>query len=165
MDKHAKSNKLECLVRQIKEKLACLNDGETSPSSYDTAWVARIKSEGDASKPQFPMSLVWICENQLDDGSWGESSYYFLYDRLVNTLACVLVLKIWRTGEQQMLKGNNLFTKSENRPNQQPEILLCDGYKRDSGYLHLVFHTKFLWVFFYVTLFKTFGNEKQVSII
>jgi hypothetical protein len=101
--------KAESLVRQIRDKLLSLNDGEMNPSAYDTAWVARIKSVAGTNEPQFPMSLHWVCENQLDDGSWGESSYYFLYDRLVNTLACVLTLKIWKIGERQILKGNLIY--------------------------------------------------------
>ena len=38
-----------------------------SSSSYDTAWIARLKNiEPEISN----RALEWICENQLADGSW-----------------------------------------------------------------------------------------------
>lgn len=85
-----------------------MNDGETSPSAYDTAWIARIPSNDDLTKPQFPSTLSWILENQNEDGSWGEPRFFLLYDRLVCTLACILALKTWSSGEDHIAKGNLL---------------------------------------------------------
>lgn len=86
-----------------------MNDGETSASAYDTAWVARIPSIDDAQKPQFPTTLNWILTNQHEDGSWGESSFFLLYDRLVCTLTCVLALIKWKIGKDQVEKGTFTF--------------------------------------------------------
>nr|CAB3499663.1 unnamed protein product [Digitaria exilis] len=50
-----------------------MNDGEISISAYDTAWVALVpKLDGEG--PQFPAALRWIVDNQLPNGSWGDSS-------------------------------------------------------------------------------------------
>lgn len=102
--------RIEQLVGEIKEKFRAMNDGETSPSAYDTAWVARVPSvDGGADKPHFPMCVDWILRNQIEDGSWGEPSFYLLYDRLVNTLACVLALETWKIGQDQIEKGKDYY--------------------------------------------------------
>ena len=79
--------------------------GETNPSAYDTAWVARIPAVDGSDKPQFPETLQWILQNQLKDGSWGERFYFLAYDRILATLACIITLTLWRTGETQLHKG------------------------------------------------------------
>ncbi|XP_028552327.1 bifunctional levopimaradiene synthase, chloroplastic-like [Dendrobium catenatum] len=76
--------RIETLIREIKDMFLRLGDGEISPSAYDTAWIARIPSLNDPNKPQFPTTLQWILKNQLNDGSWGEPSFFSLYDRLVS---------------------------------------------------------------------------------
>ncbi|XP_070019566.1 copal-8-ol diphosphate hydratase, chloroplastic-like [Nicotiana sylvestris] len=43
----------------------------------------------------FPSCLQWIIDNQLTDGSWGEEILFCIYDRLLNTLACVVALTLW----------------------------------------------------------------------
>ncbi|PKU76834.1 Levopimaradiene synthase, chloroplastic [Dendrobium catenatum] len=83
-----------------------LGDGEISPSAYDTAWIARIPSVNDPNKPQFPTTLQWILKNQLNDGSWGEPSFFSLYDRLVCTLLCVLTLTLWKQGDELIANDN-----------------------------------------------------------
>ncbi|KAH0468187.1 hypothetical protein IEQ34_003220 [Dendrobium chrysotoxum] len=97
--------RIETLVREIKDMFLSLGDGEISPSAYDTAWIARIPSLNDPNKPQFPTTLQWIGRNQLNDGSWGEPSFFFLYDRLVCTLSCVLTLALWKQGEELIANG------------------------------------------------------------
>ena len=82
-----------------------MRDGETTPSAYDTAWVARIPAVDGSEQPQFPQTLEWILQNQLKDGSWGEEFYFLAYDRLLATLACIITLTIWRTGNVQLHKG------------------------------------------------------------
>ena len=79
--------------------------GETNPSAYDTAWVARIPAVNGSDEPQFPETLEWILQNQLKDGSWGEGFYFLAYDRILATLACIMTLTRWRTGETQVKKG------------------------------------------------------------
>ncbi|KAH0467845.1 hypothetical protein IEQ34_002878 [Dendrobium chrysotoxum] len=91
--------RIETLIREIKDMFLRLGDGEISPSAYDTAWIARIPSLNDPNKPQFPTTLQWILKNQLKDGSWGEPSFFFLYDRLVCTISCTLTLALWKQGE------------------------------------------------------------------
>ncbi|XP_020252773.1 bifunctional abietadiene synthase, chloroplastic-like isoform X2 [Asparagus officinalis] len=98
-------DRIGTLVMQIKEMFRSMSDGDTSPSAYDTAWVARIPSKHDATRPHFPTTLNWVLGNQHEDGSWGEPSLFHLYDRLVCTLACILSLKTWSIGEQHIAKG------------------------------------------------------------
>ncbi|KAL2612025.1 hypothetical protein R1flu_023717 [Riccia fluitans] len=98
---------IEALVDNIKQSLACLaqTDGEVSVSAYDTAFVARISSENDVEKPQFPKSLQWIVANQHLDGSWGDTLKDWIYDRLNQTLACVVALKSWNYCDHCVQKG------------------------------------------------------------
>ncbi|GLJ57339.1 hypothetical protein SUGI_1317060 [Cryptomeria japonica] len=91
--------RIENLVCEIKEKFDSIEDGEISPSSYDTAWVARVPAIDDSHKPQFPQTLKWITDNMLFDGSWGEESIFLASDRILNTLACVISLTIWNTSK------------------------------------------------------------------
>ncbi|OAY26442.1 ent-kaurene synthase, chloroplastic isoform X1 [Manihot esculenta] len=80
---------------------------ELSVSSYDTAWVAMVPSPNSSSVPLFPECAKWIVDNQLSDGSWGLPHRHPLLvkDALSSTLACVLALKRWGIGENQMNKG------------------------------------------------------------
>lgn len=80
---------------------------ELSVSSYDTAWVAMVPSPNSPGNPCFPGCLQWLLENQLSDGSWGPPHRYPLLtkDSLSSTLACVLALRRWGVGIEQMTKG------------------------------------------------------------
>ena len=78
--------------------------GETNPSAYDTAWVARIPAFDGSHQPHFPETLQWILQNQLKDGSWGEGFYFLAYDRILATLACIITLTLWSTGQTQLHK-------------------------------------------------------------
>lgn len=93
------------LVEKIKDMLNNMNDGNSSVSPYDTAWVALIKDTNGSDRPQFPSCLEWIVENQLCDGSWGEEFVFCIYDRLLNTLACVVALTTWNTSLEKRNKG------------------------------------------------------------
>ncbi|CAI0557568.1 unnamed protein product [Linum tenue] len=60
-------------------------------------------------KPIFPGCLAWILENQHDDGSWGlQYSVHggrdptLMKDALSSTLACILALKRWDTGDHHV---------------------------------------------------------------
>lgn len=84
-----------------------MDDGRISVSPYDTAWVALIENlqGSDAHTPHFPSSLAWISNNQLSDGSWGDQQFFLVYDRLLNTLACVVALKHWDVHHDKIEKG------------------------------------------------------------
>ncbi|CAK9165639.1 unnamed protein product [Ilex paraguariensis] len=83
------------------------NKVELSVSSYDTAWVAMVPSSHSSQAPRFPQCLDWLMDNQLHDGSWGLPHRHplLLKDALSSTLACVLALKRWGVGEEQIKKG------------------------------------------------------------
>ncbi|KAJ4967918.1 hypothetical protein NE237_014619 [Protea cynaroides] len=89
------ANVKEERIKSIKSMLSSMEDGEISISAYDTAWVALVKDINGSGFPQFPSSLQWIVENQLPDGSWGDPFLFFTHDRILNSLACVVALKVW----------------------------------------------------------------------
>nr|WJJ50359.1 diterpene synthase 5 [Cephalotaxus harringtonia] len=95
----------ETLISEIRGMFKSMGDGETNPSAYDTAWVARVPAVDGSNRPQFPQTLQWILENQLSDGSWGEELCFLTYDRILATLACVITLTLWGVGETQVQKG------------------------------------------------------------
>ncbi|KAG5589200.1 hypothetical protein H5410_039714 [Solanum commersonii] len=87
-----------------------MGDGRSSVSPYDTAWVSFIEDSntninGTSKSPLFPSCLQWIIDNQLDDGSWGKELVFCIYDRLLNTLACVVALTLWNTCLHKRNKG------------------------------------------------------------
>ncbi|GFY98796.1 terpenoid cyclases/Protein prenyltransferases superfamily protein [Actinidia rufa] len=86
--------------------LGSMEDGEISISAYDTAWVALVEDIEGSGGPQFPSSLQWIANNQLQDGSWGDSSIFEAHDRIINTLACVIALKSWNVHPLKSKKEN-----------------------------------------------------------
>ncbi|XP_020592030.1 bifunctional cis-abienol synthase, chloroplastic-like, partial [Phalaenopsis equestris] len=104
-DEAEQEERINILVKEIKEMFSSIGDGELSTSPYDTAWVARIPSKNDPSKPHFPTTLEWVVKNQLEDGSWGEPIFFSLYDRLVCTLSCVITLTQWKQGHELIAKG------------------------------------------------------------
>ncbi|KAJ7977386.1 Copalyl diphosphate synthase [Quillaja saponaria] len=85
--------------------LESMGDGEVSISAYDTAWVALVKDLNGTHSPQFPSSLEWIANNQLHDGSWGDSQIFQAHDRIINNLACVIALKTWKIHPKKCEKG------------------------------------------------------------
>ncbi|KAG6488057.1 bifunctional isopimaradiene synthase, chloroplastic-like [Zingiber officinale] len=125
----AKNERWETLVKEIKQIFRLMDDGETNASAYDTAWVARIPSTEDSSKPHFPQTIDWILKNQLEDGSWGEPTYYLVFDRLVCTLACVLALKTWNIAEDQIEKGLNYLKNHVDEIETASESLITSGFE------------------------------------
>ncbi|XP_062145499.1 ent-copalyl diphosphate synthase 1 isoform X1 [Alnus glutinosa] len=99
------SNHIKERVESIKSMLGSMEDGEITISAYDTAWVALVEDIHGSGLPQFPSSLEWIADNQLPDGSWGDSEIFFGYDRIINTLACVIALKSWNIHPEKYEKG------------------------------------------------------------
>ncbi|PIN17901.1 Copal-8-ol diphosphate hydratase [Handroanthus impetiginosus] len=100
-----KDNKIEDAIQYIKSLLSTTGDGRISVSPYDTAWVALIRNADGSDTPQFPTSLDWIAQNQLSDGSWGDEKFFCAYDRLLNTLACVVALRSWNIHPDKSQKG------------------------------------------------------------
>nr|QIA61387.1 terpene synthase 2 [Chiococca alba] len=103
--KLSRSSRINELVESIQTMLQSMDDGEISMSAYDTAWVALVEDINGSSYPQFPMSLEWIANNQLPDGSWGDGSIFSVHDRIISTLGCVLALKSWNMHPDKSEKG------------------------------------------------------------
>lgn len=55
----------------------------------------------------FKGCLDWIVNNQKEEGFWGEdwSDGLPTIDSLPSTLACIVALKTWGVGEQNIEKG------------------------------------------------------------
>lgn len=100
-----KVNNIEDPIEYIRTLLKTTGDGRISVSPYDTAWVALIKDLQGRDAPEFPSSLEWIIQNQLADGSWGDAEFFCVYDRLVNTIACVVALRSWNVHAQKVERG------------------------------------------------------------
>ncbi|VVB11584.1 unnamed protein product [Arabis nemorensis] len=94
---------------QKKEKIRKMLDKvELFVSAYDTSWVAMVPSPSSQNGPLFPQCVNWLLENQHEDGSWGIDNHRHQShkkDMLSSTLACILALKKWGTGERQISKG------------------------------------------------------------
>ncbi|MET9416322.1 prenyltransferase/squalene oxidase repeat-containing protein [Streptomyces klenkii] len=66
-----------------------LGDVGTCSDSYNTAFVARVRSPGGS--PRYPRALEWLRVRQHPDGSWG-GRIDLPADRLMSTLAAVRTL-------------------------------------------------------------------------
>ncbi|CAA0818037.1 Ent-kaur-16-ene synthase- chloroplastic [Striga hermonthica] len=97
-------------LEDAKERISKLiQKAELSISTYDTAWVAMVPSPNSFQEPCFPGCLEWLLENQCPDGSWARSHHHPLLkkDVLSSTLACLLALRRWGVGEEQIKKGTH----------------------------------------------------------
>ncbi|KAF9593735.1 hypothetical protein IFM89_024739 [Coptis chinensis] len=100
-------NAINC-AQGPKEKIReMFNKIELSVSSYDTAWVAMVPSPDSSQQPCFPECLNWLLENQVRDGSWTLPHHHHLLikESMLSTLACVLALRRWETGDEHVRKG------------------------------------------------------------
>lgn len=85
-----------------------LDKVDLSVSAYDTSWVALVPSSSSQNAPLFPQCVNWLLENQHEDGYWGLDNHNhqsLMKDVLSSTLACIIALKKWGTGERQISKG------------------------------------------------------------
>nr|QWV53994.1 kaurene synthase-like 3 [Chamaecyparis formosensis] len=121
--------RIEELVGEIKGLFNSMEDGEISPSAYDTAWVARVPAIDGFAEPQFPQMVDWILQNQLPDGSWGEKRRFLACDRLLNTLSCLVTLAFWGVGNNQLSRGLNFL-----RRNIEGMIKEALGHYRPKGF-------------------------------
>ncbi|CAN1220953.1 Ent-kaurene synthase 5, chloroplastic [Linum grandiflorum] len=96
---------------QIQRVKRMFDQTQLTLSAYDTAWMAMVSSQSSAmdKSPLFPQCARWILDNQLSDGSWGLPLPHrhpsLTKDALSSTLACILALRQWGLGEQQVTKG------------------------------------------------------------
>nr|AEK75338.1 labda-7,13E-dien-15-ol producing bifunctional diterpene synthase [Selaginella moellendorffii] len=113
------------MIEEMRKLLATLDDGEISPSAYDTAWVARIPSQSNATCPEFPETLEWIAHNQLPDGSWGDRNHFQIYDRVLSTVSCLVALKTWNLGHDNINKGERFLKQNIYKLTKDKGDLLC----------------------------------------
>ncbi|KAM0879584.1 hypothetical protein ACQ4PT_034136 [Festuca glaucescens] len=66
-----------------------------------------VPSSTSLQAPYFPQCVEWIMQNQQDNGSWGinEFASSVSKDILLSTLACVIALKKWNVGLEQIWRG------------------------------------------------------------
>ncbi|GLJ36163.1 hypothetical protein SUGI_0725560 [Cryptomeria japonica] len=121
--------RIEKLVSEIKGFFNSMEDGEISPSAYDSAWVARVPAIDGSAKPQFPQMVDWILHNQLPDGSWGQKNRFLACDRLLNTLSCLVTLAFWGIGNNQVNRGLDFL-----RRNTEGMIKEALGHHRSKGF-------------------------------
>ncbi|KAL7126615.1 hypothetical protein ABFS83_14G200100 [Erythranthe nasuta] len=117
------------LVESIRSMLQNMDDGEISISPYDTAWVAMVEDIGGSGQPQFPASLDWISNNQLDDGSWGESRIFLVHHRIINTLPCVVALTSWKMHPEKCNKGISFIKENIYKLGDENEEHMTIGFE------------------------------------
>lgn len=103
------SERAERLIGEVKEMFHSISMGDgaqlISPS-------ARVTAIDGSSRPQIPLTVDWLLLNQLQDGSWGSQSHLPLFDRLVNTLACVVTLATWKIGPEKIDQGLDFIRRA-----------------------------------------------------
>nr|UPQ49770.1 ent-copalyl diphosphate synthase [Phaeoceros carolinianus] len=120
---------LEECISAVRNMFRNMGDGQISISAYDTAWVALVPALDGSGKPQFPRSLEWIVNNQFADGSWGEADLFSAYDRVVNTVACVVALKTWNIGALNVTRGCEFITQNIHKIADEPEDHMPIGFE------------------------------------
>nr|QEV81854.1 terpene synthase 15 [Prunella vulgaris] len=126
------SDKISELVAVVRSILRSMGDGEISISPYDTAWAALVEDAGSGTatrRPQFPMTLDWISNNQLHDGSWGDRTTFSIFDRIINTLACVVALTSWDLHSDKIHKGISFMKKNMSRLEEENEEHMPIGFE------------------------------------
>ncbi|XP_062201584.1 ent-copalyl diphosphate synthase AN1, chloroplastic-like isoform X2 [Phragmites australis] len=120
---------LQPLIDRVRAMLRSMNDGEISISAYDTAWVALVPKLDGGEGPQFPATVRWIIDNQLSDGSWGDSALFSAYDRMANTLACVVALTKWSLESEKCKTGLSFLHENMWRLAEEEQELMPIGFE------------------------------------
>ena len=84
--------------------LKAMGPGRMGTTAYDTAWVARLH---EVAPEMANHALDWVAQNQLSDGSWGAEFPLYYHDRIVSTLAAMVVLarRGRRAHDRQQIDG------------------------------------------------------------
>ncbi|KAK6141392.1 hypothetical protein DH2020_024840 [Rehmannia glutinosa] len=127
--KEPTSDRIRELVELTRSILQSMGDGEISISPYDTAWVALVEDIHGGGLPQFPSSLDWISKNQLSDGSWGDRYIFSIYDRIINTLACVVALRSWNIHPDKSDKGISFIKENIHKLEDENEEHMPIGFE------------------------------------
>ncbi|KAJ6767149.1 ENT-COPALYL DIPHOSPHATE SYNTHASE CHLOROPLASTIC [Salix purpurea] len=106
----SKSFSIQALVKTIKGELLLDSTDPYSfiaPSAYDTAWLAMVPDGSRPCQPMFKNCLDWVLNNQNEEGFWGEYDGHGMptVECLPATIACMVALKRWKTGEMMVDKG------------------------------------------------------------
>nr|A0A075FAK4.1 RecName: Full=Peregrinol diphosphate synthase CPS1, chloroplastic; AltName: Full=(+)-copalyl diphosphate synthase 1; Short=MvCPS1; Flags: Precursor [Marrubium vulgare]AIE77090.1 peregrinol diphosphate synthase [Marrubium vulgare] len=121
--------KIEERVKYVKNLLSTMDDGRINWSAYDTAWISLIKDFEGRDCPQFPSTLERIAENQLPDGSWGDKDFDCSYDRIINTLACVVALTTWNVHPEINQKGIRYLKENMRKLEETPTVLMTCAFE------------------------------------
>ncbi|KAL2489903.1 Ent-copalyl diphosphate synthase [Forsythia ovata] len=124
-----KVNVIQDQIEYIRDMLDTIGEGRTNVSPYDTAWVALVPALNGDDLPQFPDSLRWIADNQLPDGSWGDELVFLSYDRLVNTIACVVALRTWNVHHDKSEKGITFMKENIHKLQDENEDHMPCGFE------------------------------------
>ena len=94
-------------MRSTSELLKALGPGYMASTAYDTAWMARL---GEIDTNLYTNALEWICNNQLQDGSWGAKDIYYYHDRVISTLSAMIALTYRgrRSGDKKQIENGLL---------------------------------------------------------
>ncbi|KAI3807367.1 hypothetical protein L1987_23295 [Smallanthus sonchifolius] len=125
-----KQHAIKKYIDSIKTIFKSMDDGKISPSAYDTAWVALIEDVDEPNGgPKSPLSLQWIVNHQLPDGSWGEPFMFSAFDGLLNTLVCVIALTSWNIHPDKCGKGIKFVNENMNKLGHEKEEHMTPGFE------------------------------------
>lgn len=104
---------------QINKLLTEIGIGRITPSAYDTAWIARLQSQ---MPEQSSAALDWLRANQLPDGSWGASEFFYYHDRMACTLSAITALQQADADEDKcrIHKGLDFLVKNSKKMDLNP---------------------------------------------
>ncbi|KAG6557331.1 hypothetical protein Mapa_001259 [Marchantia paleacea] len=121
----SEKTQIQMWIEEIREIFRSMGNGSTSASPYDTAWVSLIPAVDGTKGPQFPGSLQWLIENQLEDGSWGDPDFFSYSNNVLCTLMSIIALKTWNTGLQCVERGESFVRINLPRLEDEEYEMLC----------------------------------------
>jgi halimadienyl-diphosphate synthase len=84
------------LNHKVHQLLGELDQPAMSTTAYDTAWLAQVPGETDATSHDFPRALEWLRDHQHGDGCWGSQLVHY-HDRVICTLNALIALTEYGT--------------------------------------------------------------------